>query len=69
MAEAADDVVVLVTDVADDPVVCAEVALVTDDTAVAPPGAVVGTVDGCDAVFQVAVVGYAVVATVGDDVP
>ena len=30
---------------------------------------VAGTVDGWEAVFQVAVVGYAVVATVGDVVP
>ena len=28
-----------------------------------------GTVDGCDAVFQVALVGQAVVATVGAAVP
>lgn len=35
----------------------------------APPGTTVGIVDGCRAVFQVAVVGYAVVAMVGTGVP
>lgn len=33
-----------------------------------PPGIVVGTVEGCRTVFQVAVVGQAVVATTGDAV-
>jgi hypothetical protein len=35
-------------------------------TAVDPPGMAVGTVEGCWAVFQVAVVGYGVLATVGE---
>jgi len=34
-----------------------------------PPGTTVGIVDGCRAVFQVAVVGYAVAAMVGTVVP
>lgn len=34
-----------------------------------PAGCVVGTVEGCRAVFQVAVAGQAVVATAGDAVP
>jgi hypothetical protein len=34
-----------------------------------PPGTTVGTVEGCWAVFQVAVVGQAVVATAGEGIP
>ena len=34
-----------------------------------PPGTMVGTVEGWSAVFQVAVVGQAVVATVGEGTP
>lgn len=41
----------------------------TEVGAGAPGGAVVGTVAGCPAVFQVAVVGHAVVATAGEVVP
>ena len=40
-----------------------------EETAIPPEGIVVGTVEGWSAVFHVAVVGHAVVATAGDVVP
>lgn len=48
------------------PTVVVGAAEVVGGGAAPPGGRVVGTVLGCRAVFQVAVVGHAVVATVGD---
>lgn len=67
-----DEVEVVLTDEVElllDEVDEVELALVDDETGVDAPTGAVGTVDGCSEVFQVAVVGQAVVATVGEVVP
>lgn len=66
MAEADVDVAVPDTEPEDAVLFGVEAVLVATTP---PAGCVVGTVEGCRAVFQVAVAGQAVVATAGEAVP